>query len=214
MTQMNKTSRVIGYCRVSTTDGLQKTDLQRDALRTAAVTALYEDHCSGAKTSRPDLDRCLADLQAGDTLVIWRLDRLGRSLPHLLDVVEDLDRRGVHLRSLNDHIDTTTATGRLVFHVLASLAQFERELTAERIAAGVAAYRAPVKATGGASPPLLRTAWKRRSCSSPRASPLPRLRSGSASAGRRCTGRSRHRGTRHDRPRPARRAHRPDQVVR
>jgi DNA invertase Pin-like site-specific DNA recombinase len=142
MTQMNKTSRVIGYCRVSTTDGLQKTDLQRDALRTAAVTALYEDHCSGAKTSRPDLDRCLADLQAGDTLVIWRLDRLGRSLPHLLDVVEDLDRRGVHLRSLNDHIDTTTATGRLVFHVLASLAQFERELTAERIAAGVAAYRA------------------------------------------------------------------------
>jgi DNA invertase Pin-like site-specific DNA recombinase len=141
MTQMNETSRVIGYCRVSTTDGRQKTDLQRDALRTAAVTALYEDHCSGAKTSRPDLDRCLADLQAGDTVVIWRLDRLGRSLPHLLDVVEDLDRRGVHLRSLNDHIDTTTATGRLVFHALASLAQFERELTAERIAAGVAAYR-------------------------------------------------------------------------
>ncbi len=134
--------RVIGYCRISTADGRQKTDLQRDALRAAGITMLFEDHCSGAKTSRPDLDRCLAELRKGDTLVIWRLDRLGRSLPHLLEVVADLDARGVHLRSLHDHIDTSSATGRLVFHVLASLAQFERELTAERIAAGVAAYRA------------------------------------------------------------------------
>lgn len=133
--------RVIGYCRVSTTDGRQKTDLQRDALRRAGVTVLYEDHCSGAKTSRPDLDRCLAALAADDTLVIWRLDRLGRSLPHLLEVVADLDARGVHLRSLHETIDTSSATGRLIFHVMAALAAFERELTAERVAAGVASYR-------------------------------------------------------------------------
>lgn len=134
--------RVIGYCRVSTTDGRQKTDMQRDALSKAGVTSLYEDHCSGAQTSRPRLDACLADLQRGDTLVIWRLDRLGRSLPHLLEVVADLDRRGVHLRSLGETIDTSSATGRLVFHVMAALAAFERELTAERVAAGVASYRA------------------------------------------------------------------------
>jgi DNA invertase Pin-like site-specific DNA recombinase len=94
MTHMNETSRLIGCCRVSTTDGRQKTDLQRDALAKAGVDILYEDHCSGAKTSRPDLDRCLAELREGDTLVIWRLDRLGRSLPHLLDVVADLTTAG------------------------------------------------------------------------------------------------------------------------
>ncbi|KXP08843.1 recombinase family protein [Tsukamurella pseudospumae] len=133
--------RTIGYCRVSTTDGRQKSDMQRDALRRAGVTVLFEDHCSGAKTSRPDLDRCLAELEPGDTLVIWRLDRLGRSLPHLLDVVGELSDRGIHLRSLHETIDTSTATGRLIFHVMASLAAFERELTAERVAAGVASYR-------------------------------------------------------------------------
>lgn len=91
--------RVIGYCRVSTTDGRQKTDLQRDALAKAGVTVLYEDHCSGAKTSRPQLDACLADLTTGDTLVIWRLDRLGRSSPHLLEVVADMDARGLRTRT-------------------------------------------------------------------------------------------------------------------
>jgi DNA invertase Pin-like site-specific DNA recombinase len=137
-----ETGRVIGYCRVSTTDGRQKTDLQRDALAKAGVNILYEDHCSGVKTSRPDLDRCLAELREGDTLVIWRLDRLGRSMEHLIEVVGEFERRGVHLRSLHETIDTTTATGRMIFRVMATLAAFERELTAERVAAGVASYRA------------------------------------------------------------------------
>ena len=140
-TDTEAAGRIIGYCRVSTTDGRQKTDMQRDGLQRAGIAMLFEDHCSGAKTSRPDLDRCLAELRGGDTLVIWRLDRLGRSLPHLLEVVGDLDERGVHLKSLHETIDTSSATGRLIFHVMAALAAFERELTAERVAAGVAAYR-------------------------------------------------------------------------
>ena len=119
-----ETGRIVGYARVSTTDGRQKTDMQRDALRKAGVEALFEDHCSGAKTSRPDLDRCLAELQRGDTLVIWRLDRLGRSMDHLLTTVTDLESRGVHLRSLHETIDTTNATGRMTFRVMAALAAF------------------------------------------------------------------------------------------
>jgi DNA invertase Pin-like site-specific DNA recombinase len=97
---------------------------------------------SGVRDDRPVLAECLAALQSGDTLVIWRLDRLGRSLPHLLQVVEDLGNRGVGFESLHDRVDTTSATGRLVFHIMAALSQFERDLTRERILAGLEAARA------------------------------------------------------------------------
>lgn len=131
----------LGYARVSTSD--QTTALQLDALEAANVDALYVDHgVSGATTSRPKLDQCLAALGDGDTLVVWRLDRLGRSLTHLVSVVEDLGARGVAFRSLTENIETASAAGRLTFHVFASLAQFERELIRERTTAGLVAAKA------------------------------------------------------------------------
>lgn len=133
------TGTLVGYARVSTTD--QHTDLQLAALSEAGVTRIFEEKASGTRTDRPQLAAALDYLRSGDTLVVWRLDRLGRSLRHLIETVTDLEARGVGFRSLNDHIDTTTPTGRLVFHVLASLAQFERDLTVERTKAGLAAAR-------------------------------------------------------------------------
>ncbi len=129
-----------GYARVSTIQ--QDEALQRDALEAAGVDRIYIDHASGATDSRPGLDEMLGQLRPGDTLVIWRLDRLGRSLRHLIDLVAELDERGVGLRSLTEAIDTRTPGGKLVFHVFAALAQFERELIIERTHAGLAAARA------------------------------------------------------------------------
>src|SRR5439155_5051040 len=125
-----------GYARVSTKG--QNLDLQFDALKAAGCEVIYSDKLYGARDDRPELTRCLAELEPGDVLVVWRLDRLGRSVRHLLGVVEDLGQRRVGFESVHDHVDTTSATGRLVLHVLAALAQFERELTKERITDGLA----------------------------------------------------------------------------
>lgn len=129
-----------GYARVSTKG--QNLDLQLDALRAAGCEVVYTDKLSGARDDRPELARCLKELAAGDVLVVWRLDRLGRSLGHLMRTIEELGARGVGFESLQDKVDTTSATGRLVLHILAALSQFERELTKERITAGIAAARA------------------------------------------------------------------------
>lgn len=138
---------LIGYMRVSKADGSQATDLQRDALLAAGVDAahLYEDHASGKKEDRPGLGACLKALRAGDTLLVWKLDRLGRNLHHLINTVHDLTGRGVGLKVLTGHgaaIDTTTAAGKLVFGIFAALAEFERELISERTVAGLASARA------------------------------------------------------------------------
>ncbi len=138
---------LLGYMRVSKSDGSQTLDLQRDALRRAGVPAerLYEDLASGRKDARPGLDACLKALQPGNALVIWKLDRLGRDLKHLVGLVDDLRQREVGLKVLageGAHIDTTTANGRLVFGIFAALAEFEAELIRERTQAGLAAARA------------------------------------------------------------------------
>ncbi|MBJ2304209.1 MULTISPECIES: recombinase family protein [unclassified Pseudomonas] len=130
----------IGYARVSTRD--QKADLQVDALKKAGCERIYQDIASGAKSARPELDKLLANVRAGDAVVIWKLDRLGRSLKHLVELVGELAARKVGLQSLNDPIDTTHAQGRLVFNLFASLAEFERELIRERTQAGLSAARA------------------------------------------------------------------------
>src|SRR5690349_3526575 len=140
---------LVGYVRVSTADERQSTDLQRDALRAAGVDDrhIHEDKASGGRDDRPGLKACLEYLKAGDVLVVWRLDRLGRSLAHLVKIVTELRARGVGLRSLSETIDTTTATGELVFHLFASLAQYERALVRERVVAGL---EAPPPARRGA----------------------------------------------------------------
>jgi DNA invertase Pin-like site-specific DNA recombinase len=131
---------LIGYARVSTQD--QKPELQLDALRGAGCVRVFEDRgVSGAKAERPGLAQALAHVREGDTLVIWKLDRLGRSLVHLIETVNDLERRGVGLRSLTEQIDTTTSGGRLIFHVFGALGQFERDLIRERTHTGLATPR-------------------------------------------------------------------------
>ena len=125
----------VGYARVSTTN--QHLDMQLDALTASGCTRIHTDCASGALTARPGLDQALAELDDGDTLVVWRLDRLGRSLPHLVATIDNLTHRGVNLKSLHEAIDTTTPTGRLMVHLIASLAEFERELTIERTIAGI-----------------------------------------------------------------------------
>ncbi len=130
----------IGYARVSTRD--QKLNLQVDALKRAGCERIFQDVASGSKTARPALDELLGQLRAGDVLVIWKLDPMARSLRHLVDLVDDLVARDIGLLSLNDPIDTTSAQGRLVFNLFASLAEFERELIRERTQAGLTAARA------------------------------------------------------------------------
>lgn len=131
---------LVGYARVSTPG--QDFSLQTDALKEAGCKRVYRDVASGAKAARPGLVEALDYVRDGDTLVVWRLDRLGRSLSHLIEVVRGLDDAGVGFRALQEHVDTTTASGKLVFHVFGALAEFERELIRERTAAGLRAARA------------------------------------------------------------------------
>jgi len=134
-------SSLIGYARVSTAD--QDPELQRQALDEAGCSRIFIDHgVSGTKRDRPELTKALDYVRDGDTLVVWKLDRLGRSLPHLIEVVTGLGERGVGFRSLTEGFDTTTPGGKLLFHVLGSLAEFERALIVERTLAGLAAARA------------------------------------------------------------------------
>ena len=130
----------IGYARVST--GEQNLDLQLDALRAAGAEDIFTDQCSGASTERPGLEQALRRLDTGDTLLVWRLDRLGRSLPHLISTVSDLGEKGIGFQSLADSIDTAHAQGRLVFHLMGALAEFERALISERTRAGLEAAKA------------------------------------------------------------------------
>ncbi len=138
---------LIGYMRVSKADGSQVLDLQCDALLAAGVTSsrLYQDQASGKKDDRPGLDACLKSLREGDTLIVWKLDRLGRNLRHLVNTIHDLMERKVGFRVLSGqgaNIDTTTPGGRLVFGIFAALAEFERELIRERTIAGLSSARA------------------------------------------------------------------------
>jgi len=130
----------IGYARVSTGD--QTTEAQMPALEAAQCSRIYEEQGSGKNKDRPQLAICLARLKKGDTLVVWRLDRLGRSIRDLLEITADLEKRGVNFRCLAENFDTTTASGRLVFHFFAALAEFERGLIRERTLAGLTAARA------------------------------------------------------------------------
>ena len=134
---------LVGYMRVSTEGDRQVLDLQRDALLAAGVDErhLYEDHASGSRGDRAGLTKALAFLRSGDCLVVWKLDRLGRSLPHLLATVNELKARGIAFRSLTEQMDTTTPQGEFLFHVFGALAQFERSLIQERVMAGLAAAR-------------------------------------------------------------------------
>lgn len=141
----------IGYARVSTDD--QHLDLQRDALQQAGCGVIYEEAASGKNTARPELEQCRKALRAGDTLVVWRLDRLGRSLSDLVQIVAELEKRGVYFESLTEKIETGSASGKLQFHVFAALAEFERGLIRERTQAGLAAARARGRA-GGRKPKL------------------------------------------------------------
>lgn len=141
----------LGYARVST--GEQDASLQHDALTTAGCYRVFTDTASGSLESRPELNKVLDQLRPGDTLVVWRLDRLGRSIRHLIDQLAALQGRGVEFRSLQENIDTSSSGGRLVFHLFASLAEFERDLIRERTNAGLKAARARGR-TGG-RPPLL-----------------------------------------------------------
>ncbi len=137
-----------GYARVSTVD--QDPQLQLDALAAAGVAAdhVVVDQASGSRKDRHGLNQLLTQLEDGDVLVVWKLDRLGRSLSHLVTVVDDLGRRGVEFRSLTEALDTTSAGGRLIFHVMAAIAQFERELIIERTRAALAAARAKARPLG------------------------------------------------------------------
>jgi DNA invertase Pin-like site-specific DNA recombinase len=137
---------LIGYARVSTDE--QNLDLQLSALKQAECEQIYTDKVSGTKATRPGLTDALSHLRSGDTFVVWRLDRLGRSLRHLIDTVTDLQERGIGFKSLTEAIDTTTSGGKLVFHIFGALAEFEREIIKERTRAGLTAARSRGK-TGG-----------------------------------------------------------------
>lgn len=161
-------NRLVGYARVSTNG--QELRLQHDALLKAGITKklIFVDKITGTKSARPGLDDCLRELKEGDTLVVWRLDRLGRSVRHLIDLVEQLHQRGVGFKSICDGaIDTTTASGELIFHIFTALAQFEHKLTQERTRAGLEAARARGR-LGGRKPmpvndPRVQTAKKMHS---------------------------------------------------
>ena len=130
---------LIGYARVSTND--QNLSLQKEALEKCGCEKIYEDKISGTRASRPGLDKTLEMLREGDTLVVWKLDRLGRSVKNLIILVSDLNKKGIHFKSLTDSIDTSTPSGRFFFHIMASLAEMERDLIVERTKAGLEAAR-------------------------------------------------------------------------
>ena len=130
---------LIGYARVSTAD--QYLRMQEDALKSAGCEDIYTDIASGAKTARPGLHSALSHLRQGDLLVVWKLDRLGRSLAHLIQTIKELSEKGIGFKSLQESIDTTTSGGQLIFHIFGALAEFERELIRERTQAGLKAAR-------------------------------------------------------------------------
>ena len=137
---------LIGYARVSTAE--QNLDLQIDALTAVGCNRIFSDALSGAKNDRPGLEQALSHLRPGDTLVVWRLDRLGRSLKHLIDTVDGMNASGIGFKSLNESIDTSTSGGKLILGIFATLAEFERNLIRERTAAGLVAARARGKNGG------------------------------------------------------------------
>jgi DNA invertase Pin-like site-specific DNA recombinase len=137
---------LISYARVSTQE--QTLNLQRDALEKAGCTKIFTDTASGAKSERKGLNEALSYVRKGDTLVVWRLDRLGRSLPHLITTMTDLEEQGIGFKSLTENIDTTTSGGKLIFHIFGALAEFERNLIRERTQAGLTAARAIGKKGG------------------------------------------------------------------
>ena len=143
----------LGYARVSTNE--QDLSLQLDALQEAGWDKICEDRISGGKTERPGLQEALSYIRKGDTLVVWRLDRLGRTLKHLIETVNELEERGIGFQSLQEAIDTTTSSGRLVFHIFGALAEFERNLIRERTHAGLEAARA--RGRKGGRPKALNT---------------------------------------------------------
>lgn len=147
---------MIGYVRVSTND--QNTALQRNALNGSGCELIFEDKISGKTSDRPGLKKVLRTLSKGDTLVVWKLDRLGRSMRHLVVLVEELRDRGINFRSVTDSIDTSTPMGRFFFHVMGALAEMERELIVERTRAGLAAARAEGR-IGGRRPKLTNEQW-------------------------------------------------------
>jgi DNA invertase Pin-like site-specific DNA recombinase len=142
---------LLGYARVSTTE--QDASLQHDALKAAGCLKVFTDKASGSLDRRPQLDRLLDQLRPGDTIVVWRLDRLGRSLKHLIALIEDLAEKGVGFRSLTEGMDTTTSGGKLVFSIFGALAEFERSLIRERTMAGLAAARS--RGRVGGRPPVM-----------------------------------------------------------
>lgn len=137
---------LVGYARVSTSD--QNLDLQQSALTQAGCSKIYEDQMSGVRSERPGIKLALEVLREGDTFLVWKLDRLGRSVKGLVDFIGELSNRSIHFKSLTDNIDTTTPSGRFFFHIMASLAQMERELIIERTRAGLIAARLSGR-TGG-----------------------------------------------------------------
>ncbi len=140
----------IGYARVSTND--QTIEPQTDALSDAGCEKLFNDVASGARTQRPGLDQAIAFCRQGDTLVVWKLDRMGRSMSHLIEMIQQLEDKGVGFQSLTEKIDTTTAGGRLIFHLFGALAEFERDLIRERVQAGLNSARA--RGRKGGRPPV------------------------------------------------------------
>jgi DNA invertase Pin-like site-specific DNA recombinase len=142
---------LVGYARVSTQD--QKPELQLDALQVAGCEKIFEEKASGAQRDRPQLTAAIEYMRAGDTLVVWKLDRLARSIKQLIETVETLEGRGIGFRSITEAIDTTTSGGRLVFHIFAALAEFERSIIRERTMAGLASAKA--RGRLGGRPPAL-----------------------------------------------------------
>lgn len=142
---------LVGYARVSTAD--QYLSMQEDALKNSGCEEIFNDIASGAKAARPGLHAALSRLRKGDTLIVWKLDRLGRSLSHLIQVIKELNQKGIGFKSLQENIDTITSGGQLIFHIFGALAEFERELIRERTKAGLKAAR--VRGRLGGRPHLL-----------------------------------------------------------